>query len=434
MRTRIILTGVLLAAALCACQREALPPLPDSDEEITVSFSLRTEPLEYDLSTKAISSTDDTEDSVDRIDVFEYNGEGELVAHKTWEDEDGIDLATFEYQCRSTFKTKRAWVFVTNLTEDTANYIAKLTPAQFGSNQGAIPLGIGNFRLHKPIMCGGANFSNKWNDPTTQSVTLYRYQTRFNIGTITADFNDVSLMNQDVKVKSIFISQVPNMLQLITDNAKSALATQGFVTGSGGSINEKQQLNAFGGATSVNHSINNYINNWGGGNYTMVTAAATGTCSGSFPYIYNNNYQKDEGIVVHDAPGDLGTATYHAFGANEAVLCKSGDLSVSHTATINKALISIPVKYSSYSPNTGGYSTQDYTQKLVIEVEIDGTSYFYCIWLMYYNCNHVYNIENITLKGLGTRYSNVFYAKVASNIQSMSITESSSTDFDNIDL
>ena len=242
-------------------------------------------------------------------------------------------------------------------------------------------------------------------------------------------------MTRDVKVKSIFIAQVPNMLRLITCNAKDVLDGQQSVIGSNSNIPSSSQLNAFGGATSVNNSINdNLTNSWGGGNFTLVSAAAYGDCSGSFPYIYNNNYQQAEGVVVHDAPGDMGTATYHAFGAGEAVLCVNGNSSVSHVATINKSLFSIPCKYASYSPNTGGYSTQDYTQKLVIEVDINGTSYFYAIWLMYFNCNHVYNIENITLKGLGTRYANVFYARVASNISELNVTASGSTDFDDLEL
>ena len=73
------------------------------------------------------------------------------------------------------------------------------------------------------------------------------------------------------------------------------------------------------------------------------------------------------------------------------------------------------------------YGNQNAFPKLVVELSVDGVSYFYPIQMYYPQPNTVYSIEQITLKSAGSNYSN-FYEKMME--MDMSISVSSWTDVD----
>jgi hypothetical protein len=57
------------------------------------------------------------------------------------------------------------------------------------------------------------------------------------------------------------------------------------------------------------------------------------------------------------------------------------------------------------------YKSQNIYPKLVIELSIDGKSWFYPIPLIHPQPNTVYKIDNITIKDYGSEYSNFFPIK-----------------------
>ena len=59
----------------------------------------------------------------------------------------------------------------------------------------------------------------------------------------------------------------------------------------------------------------------------------------------------------------------------------------------------------------GDIESQDDTQKLVIEVDIDGIPYFYIISLYELNAGMIYKVGNINLKSIGSEYSNKYEQK-----------------------
>ena len=59
----------------------------------------------------------------------------------------------------------------------------------------------------------------------------------------------------------------------------------------------------------------------------------------------------------------------------------------------------------------GDIKNQDDTQKLVIEVDIDGIPYFYIISLYELNAGMIYKVGNINLRSIGSEYSNKYEQK-----------------------
>lgn len=79
------------------------------------------------------------------------------------------------------------------------------------------------------------------------------------------------------------------------------------------------------------------------------------------------------------------------------------------TIDVNKTLTGLVANYTSApKPLNVGIYDQDNTLKLVIEVEVDGTTMFYPIQILQPQPNTLYRIENITLKGAPSPYCNVY--------------------------
>ena len=68
----------------------------------------------------------------------------------------------------------------------------------------------------------------------------------------------------------------------------------------------------------------------------------------------------------------------------------------------------------------------------MIEVEFDGVPYFYIISLRELNAGMTYKVKNITLKNLGSRYSNKYIRKYATDAAIESVAEWGEHQMDNI--
>ena len=59
------------------------------------------------------------------------------------------------------------------------------------------------------------------------------------------------------------------------------------------------------------------------------------------------------------------------------------------------------------------YDNQNSYPKLVVELSVDGVSYYYTIQMYYPQPNTVYSIDQITIKSAGSDYSNFYEKKIA---------------------
>ncbi len=412
-----------------------------------VSFNFEIAPVSTTFTKAENINADELDSFIDRIDMYEYDKDGNFIQHLTWEDESGLDLSTLNCVSYDTYGNKHWWLFFANLHEDTANYLAQLQAEEITNMpKGVIPLEPGNFRLHKPIMAG-CQYSEFKKDES-KTVTLHRYLTRIEIDNITADFDDESLMNADVKVKRIAITNYPNALLLIAREGFSDWSTsyQMFLGLGYTMFSDPAFGNLYKMVTDCNYWSKIYVEYTDNGSIwndyyedsgrilSLDQYGGSGLLANDYPYYLNDNEDLDKGMMAIDAEGDQLTASCHVFEDSEGILCSSTDATISHSMEVNKVFYTVPVKWGSYGRLIGELSSQDETQKLVIEVEINGTPYFYIMSLRQLNANMIYRVSNITLKGIGSEYSNIYIKKYESSVSSASVAEWSSLDDVSVDV
>lgn len=89
--------------------------------------------------------------------------------------------------------------------------------------------------------------------------------------------------------------------------------------------------------------------------------------------------------------------------------------------------------------NNGSYpilstsNNQNGFPKLVVELSINGTSYFYPIQMYCPMHNVAYEISRITLKSLGSAYSNFYEIKVGAEVE-MAVADWDETEISNINV
>ena len=411
-RYSFLLAIAAIALAISACVKDIDLSSGNSQELFEVGFNLRVEPVAYTMTKAENINDDEPDDFIDRIDMYEFDKAGDMLRHEVWKDPDGLDLTTVNPKSYDSNGNKHTWVFVANLDEDSAEYLAGLNADEIGEMPtGIIPLEAGNFRLHKPVMCG-CNYSN-FTKNETKTVTLYRYLTRIEISSITADFDDESLFDKDVKINRISIVNYPNALRLLDKSATKVNGNYQDVLGTGYT---KFIDPALGNLLKMNNDCNNWEMNSSyfdddEGILDLTEFGGKGKLSYQYDYIINNNRLAPKGELIIDAAGDQLTASLHEFSENEGVLCSSSIAGLNHSLEVNKVFYTVPVARNSHSNLFGDIKYQDDTQKLVIEVTIDDIPYFYIISLYELNAGMIYKIGNINLKSIGSEYSNKYEQK-----------------------
>lgn len=412
--TSLLITVFTMVLSI-SCESEIDCDCDNTAEIYEVGFNLNVEPVTYTTTRAENINTGVMDDFIDRLDMYEYDKDGELLRHESWENSDGIDLTTINPVSYDVYGARHNLVFVANLDEDSAQYLEGLNADEIGEMPtGIIPLEAGNFRPHKPIMCG-CNYAY-FDKNKTRTVTLYRYLTRIEISSITASFDDETLFDKDVKLKTIAIINYPNALRLLDESANTIVGVDQDVLGTGFTIVIGDP--AFGNLKTLDNSCNNWELNSsyfdleaGEGTLNLAEYEGEGKLSVQYNYILNNNRHAPKGQLIIDATGYQHTASVHEFGDSEGWLCSSTDASISHSVDVNKVFYTVPVKRQSSSTLYGEIEYQDDVQKLVIEVEIDGISYFYIISMQELAAGMIYKIGNINLKSIGSEYSNK-YAKL----------------------
>jgi len=166
--------------------------------------------------------------------------------------------------------------------------------------------------------------------------------------------------------------------------------------------------------------------------FSLVEYGGEGKLAKDFPYLLNYNSLLGEGELVVNAEGDQLTASCHIFGDEEGILCSASNNTAGQSCDVGKVFYTMNMVRNSYCYLIGDYKSQDDCQKLVIEVEFDGVPYFYIISLRELIAGMTYKVQNITLKNLGSRYSNKYIQKYATDAAIESVAEWSELQMDNI--
>ena len=436
MKRLSFILGVLAAIAATSCNKESPEGPSGKDGRCSVTINIGMEsPVTFTTKADAYNAAEE-DDFIDRLDMFEYDNSGTLVNRKTWENPSGLDLSAISYTAYSEYNKPRYWLFLANFDEASIAYLATLNGSQIGDKTyNVIPLEAGNFRLHKPLM--GAATTYQFRSDGSTSATLYRYLTKFEIGTITANFEDAGYLESDVKLKKIAIIHVPNFLRpcyrtpatSIGVNDKQAVLGVGYSYPNGGKGSSIGNFNDY--ETAVNRDVKP---DSATGTFNPGNNGATGTLAADFTYAYNYNKGADKGVLTTDAPGDMYTATVHEFGPTEGILCKSDDEDWPHTYAVNKVLYTVPWYRNVYGYLWGNSNGQADPQKMVFQIEIDGTDYFYIIPMRELEANMVYKLSNISITGLGSEYCNYYPRRYAGEINPISVAGWTETEIDDMNV
>ena len=407
MKKIIYLFSMLVSAmAILSCTKQEGPASPENQQVIendesmvTATFKLNS----YAGETKAVSISDDQDDTIDKLDLYWFDKDGKILGHYPVT-QDEIDANEIHMQFKA--GTEHYYVFLANIGPETAERLASYNGGEWDTaSKTHIPLSAGNYSTHRLALCGSA-YSDYKKD-ITYTVNMYRYMYKIDVKDITVDFDDESWMSKDVFVKSISLTNSGNILSFLhswpySTNLKNNVGTENFFFPK----NQKYEIPSFGGNTDyicTSFAYCSYPNS------TNTLVNATGKLAGSFPYYLNNNYQKDKGVLNITATGDLKEATYHEYSEGSGQVCSSTS-TVSHTLNVNRTFYGLPV--GCYNVGVSdiicAYNKQDGSTKLVIELSVDGETLFYPIQVFAPQPNTHYVIDKITLKSPGSEYSNFY--------------------------
>ena len=397
MKKLALLMGVIFGVA--SCVKEASGPSLEMGNSIkTVSFSFNVKP-QADIETRSIDIGTYQDDEIERLDIYVYGEDKVLIEHVTLS---GNAIDGEVYSESLVEKSRRTYLFVANLDAACAEYLAQNTSDHLENWYGYIPYSE-NYKPNKPVM-GGTAYAYFDSDKEVV-VDLYRYVYRIELGSITADFDDPELMNKDIFVKRVVLTNVYNIFPVengsfpyscgTAESLFGDIRTFDFELFGGGYEGYKPGYDAF--ALS--------------GTYDLGASIVPDELSGKYPYVLNSNQSvKDKGVLTVDVTGDLFEATVHEFDNEngEGRICSSTDASLSNVVTVNKAFYGMCGSVYNTRSIIWGINNQDSTVKLVVEVSVDGQTYFYPIQVNYPQPNTIYQVQNITLKGWGSEYCNFY--------------------------
>ena len=263
-----------------------------------------------------------------------------------------------------------------------------------------IVLSAGNFDIDRVVMVGAKSYT--FSADGTVDIELRRLMYRIDIGKITIAPENPELLGKEIFIKNIALTNICNYFVPLKSDSIGHFYTWYLFFG-----NEYNMTNAFGGVERGFEFYRNAPKGWDvNGSFILE---GPGILNDTFPYMINCNYQKDPGVLNVDATGILRDVTYHGYDndAGEGLVVSSGDISSSHSMSVGKCFYGFMGRgvFNEYSI-VSEYKNQNIYPKLVIELSIDGESWFYPIPVIYPQPNTVYKIDNITIKDYGSEYSN----------------------------
>lgn len=433
MRKNLLLIAsflVILAAGV-SCNKE-IPGPTGNDGEYELGTEMCTATFKLNVKgqprtkARAIGALD--EDAVDRIDVYEYDCGTQgywdhIPVHYVLT---AAELSSGVFHVQNPTNARKGYLFFANLPSAIAEKVAN-TRGNSLSN-----LYFRDIDLYDGtggIPMGGTKFVIFSTDQTVE-VSLERFFYRVDVGEIVADFEDESWMSKDVFVKNIAIINIPAFTPLVgsyvsylrEDTIDNAIF--------GYELTTTEDKPFFGGFEKVRQGYRMDD----GTSYSCWNPATDASVSTTS--LMNKNRYSATGVLNITATDVWLTNTVQTYNtaSGEGRICSSTNSSQSHTLTVNKSLYSMKgsVQYGTYGI-LSTYNDQNSFPKLVVEISVDGRSYFYPI-LMYCPMHNVaYQISRITLKREGSDYSNFFEIKIAAEVE-ISVADWEETEIGNINV
>lgn len=427
-----VISSLVILAAGVSCNKE-MPGRAGDDGNIEVGAEMRTVSFKLNIAdptqTKAVSIAGLDENTINRIDVYEFD----CSDYYSWQRRPNHFVLTEEELTAGVFhvnnptNAKKGYLFYANLPNSIAEKIAgtegsvlptlHICVEDWYSGTGGIPMGGEKYIL--------------FDNDQTADVFLERFFYRIDVVEISADFENSTWMSKDVFVKNIALINVAAFTEPIGIKSTSSFtsyAIGNYIFGEQESAQEGKPF--FGGLERVNYGFSlspDYIHNCWNPN--------TDSSVGVWP-LMNNNYKKSVGVLDISAEGVWQSHTLQSYdtGAGGGRICSSTDPSQPHTLSVNKSFYAM--KGSAYNGQYGivsSYNSQNAFPKLVIELSVDGKTYFYPIQIYRPQHNTAYRISRITLKSEGSEYSNFFEFKPKAEM-SVSVANWNEKGISNIDL
>ena len=422
-----------MLVALAGCEPEPLPVsfgVESGGQEVTTfDFGV----MSYEgPSTKAYAA--DVEDGlVDRIDIFMYDGSGNIYGHKVIGEYGGgaLDLNSVTFRDSDGNGVVRSYLFIANLDPDSAQYIGYLDRVDMNRYpETFIPWSAGNARVNYPLMAATAKVT--FGSTTSVSISLMRYMSKFEIGTVTAQFWGTPDQYRNVYLQNIVFANAWDIVRVCQSKPQNFTGQPTDIFGPTG-----WSSGAFGNPEKNYYMANYFLSQdeWSAygmtyadmhGTYNQGTWGGKGKLNQDFNYLYNDNWKHPKHSLNLMAPASLVALSQQTWDTNAYLPQNAGKLCDEYDGSlgpfsVNRAFYTLPTKFNAwFTEPTYGDESQNNELRLVLAVKINGTLYFYSKMITGLNPNMCYKINNITLAGEPSEYPNTWIrggqvTKAASN-------------------
>ena len=422
-----------MLVALAGCEPEPLPVsfgVESGGQEVTTfDFGV----MSYEgPSTKAYAA--DVEDGlVDRIDIFMYDGSGNIYGHKVIGEYGGgaLDLNNVTFRDSDGNGVVRSYLFIANLDPDSAQYIGYLDRVDMNRYpETFIPWSAGNARVNYPLMAATAKVT--FGSTTSVSVSLMRYMSKFEIGTVTAQFWGTPDQYRNVYLQNIVFANAWDIVSVCQSKPQNFTGQPTDIFGPTG-----WSSGAFGNPEKNYYMANYFLSQdeWSAygmtyadmhGTYNQGTWGGKGKLNQDYNYLYNDNWKHPKHSINLTAPASLVALSQQTWDTNAYLPQNAGKLCDEYDGSlgpfnVKRAFYTLPTKFNAwFTEPTYGDESQNNELRLVLAVKINGTLYFYSKMITGLNPNMCYKINNITLAGEPSEYPNTWIrggqvTKAASN-------------------
>ena len=396
-----------MLVALAGCEPEPLPVsfgVESGGQEVTTfDFGV----MSYEgPSTKAYAA--DVEDGlVDRIDIFMYDGSGNIYGHKVIGEYGGgaLDLNNVTFRDSDGNGVVRSYLFIANLDPDSAQYIGYLDRVDMNRYpETFIPWSAGNARVNYPLMAATAKVT--FGSTTSVSVSLMRYMSKFEIGTVTAQFWGTPDQYRNVYLQNIVFANAWDIVRVCQSKPQNFSGAFGNPEKNYYMANyflSQDEWSAYGMTYADMH-----------GTYNQGTWGGKGKLNQDYNYLYNDNWKHPKHSINLTAPASLVALSQQTWDTNAYLPQNAGKLCDEYDGSlgpfnVNRAFYTLPTKFNAwFTEPTYGDESQNNELRLVLAVKINGTLYFYSKMITGLNPNMCYKINNITLAGEPSEYPNTW--------------------------
>lgn len=420
---RMTFWGLLpVLAALAGCDPEPQPVSTEGEsggqEVVTIDFGV----MGYDnpAATKAYSS--DVEDGlVDRIDIFMYDSNGWIYGHKVIGEYGGgaLDLSKVTFVDSGAANEVRTYLIMANLDPDSAQYVGYLDKVDMNRYpETYIPWSAGNARVNYPLMAATAKVT--FGSTSSVSVSLMRYMSKFEIGTVTAKFWGDPDLFRNVYLQNIVFANAWDIVRICQRKPQNFTGSPSDIFGPKGTSSS-----CFGNPSYHYYMANYFLDQdeWSTynktyadmhGTYNQGTWGGKGKLKQDYNYLYNDNWKQPKHTINLTAPAALVALSQQTWDTNAYLPKNAGKLCDEYEGSlgplsVNRAFYTLPTKFNVWFDEPGyGDESQNNELRLVLAVKINGTLYFYSKMIRGLNPNICYRINNITLAGEPSEYPNTW--------------------------